>query len=854
MFKKIMLSLMKGDKKKVSQNQDNLIPRYPPFLKGIPVADVGVLIKDQLDILDRIRFEAGTDIFNEYYLDCITRYAEYVHLLPASEDHHHKGAGGLFRHGLEVGYNVLIYAKGQLFDTALPPSERAENEPKWYMAAFLAGLTHDLGKPLTDYQVIDESGKHKWVPFTQNLVEWADSIGIDRYFINWNENRYRKHESMSSLLAEKIIGKNALGFLSTSSNSIIRQMFECITTQAEYNNRLFEIVKKGDRLSSGRDAKEAKKYDTPSLSIPIQEYVIDEIKLTNIKLEWGEKFHEVPPLFMINDNLYISAKAIEAIGQRLANRKVPGVPTDPKSLTESLIINKFAVGRTLSSGEVSNVWPVRKTNYGKIIWAVQFADWSIIYPFKPEELPGYSLVSEKEMEGRKGNCSPGNNDKSHQDTSPNLSQQEIDLGQGFQAGYDENAPLDSQAGHNTPHAQLHHESEMVNHDQAPLDEYTLDEKPQNPEKQKFAPQSKEVVIPENIHVLFNAIKNEKALIKKEGDVYIVWNKVSDKESFKSMSVQLEGLGLIERSGQTLSFLIDGEPYIKPSEKAVKIWKLEEGVGNQNGVAIKKVRRDKDNQSENKDLKGGKEEDCSPGNNSEKNKLDDDFFTILIAKQKEKIVKVARTYYFPLDLIPEEEKSSGEALIDIAQNGFLTKDNKNKTYVWEVEGECYLKLSKKAVEELHLNNQTKKNKPSSSKGNELAVTQKAPAEFDPLSDEQATPKEELNCSPGNKDNKTVINQSVKDISGEQEGDKGSPDTKNRSIKERSKNSDVDNDKKLRPIHLPDTLLKQIRGRSGVNDLFNDFLHYEIELDELISRVEKVDSYMSSLMHIEIMKVM
>ena len=33
----------------------------------------------------------------------IARYVAFSHLLPASESHHHRGAGGLFRHGLESG-------------------------------------------------------------------------------------------------------------------------------------------------------------------------------------------------------------------------------------------------------------------------------------------------------------------------------------------------------------------------------------------------------------------------------------------------------------------------------------------------------------------------------------------------------------------------------------------------------------------------------------------------------------------------------------------------------------------------------------------------------------------------------
>nr|WP_276611704.1 TraI domain-containing protein [Thiorhodococcus mannitoliphagus] len=37
-------------------------------------------------------------------LPLIERYAAFAHLLRALETQHHRGAGGLFRHGLEVAF------------------------------------------------------------------------------------------------------------------------------------------------------------------------------------------------------------------------------------------------------------------------------------------------------------------------------------------------------------------------------------------------------------------------------------------------------------------------------------------------------------------------------------------------------------------------------------------------------------------------------------------------------------------------------------------------------------------------------------------------------------------------------
>ena len=54
----------------------------------------------------------------------LIKYAEYIHLLPASESHHHRGAGGLFRHSLEVGFHAALMAGDVEFGTPGDPKDR----------------------------------------------------------------------------------------------------------------------------------------------------------------------------------------------------------------------------------------------------------------------------------------------------------------------------------------------------------------------------------------------------------------------------------------------------------------------------------------------------------------------------------------------------------------------------------------------------------------------------------------------------------------------------------------------------------------------------------------------------------
>ena len=85
---------------------DEEIPRYPPFMKGLPAAPVERILATQVELINAIEHALSLpdDLYQTIAAPVIARYAAISHLLPASESHHHRGAGGLFRHGLEVAH------------------------------------------------------------------------------------------------------------------------------------------------------------------------------------------------------------------------------------------------------------------------------------------------------------------------------------------------------------------------------------------------------------------------------------------------------------------------------------------------------------------------------------------------------------------------------------------------------------------------------------------------------------------------------------------------------------------------------------------------------------------------------
>nr|WP_012728219.1 MobH family relaxase [Escherichia coli]ACQ77678.1 truncated TraI [Escherichia coli] len=211
--------------------EDEEIPRYPPFAKGLPVAPLDKILATQAELIEKVRNSLGftVDDFNRLVLPVIQRYAAFVHLLPASESHHHRGAGGLFRHGLEVAFWAAQASESVIFSIEGTPRERRDNEPRWRLASCFSGLLHDVGKPLSDVSITDKDGSITWNPYSESLHDWAHRHEIDRYFIRWRDKRHKRHEQFSLLAVDRIIPAETREFLSKSGPSIMEAMLEAIS-------------------------------------------------------------------------------------------------------------------------------------------------------------------------------------------------------------------------------------------------------------------------------------------------------------------------------------------------------------------------------------------------------------------------------------------------------------------------------------------------------------------------------------------------------------------------------------------------------------------------------------------------
>lgn len=324
------------------------IPRYPPFMKGLPVVPPDKLLETQGELLERIANTAiaTPDIFGCYYTPAIKRFAAFAHLLPASQSHHHRGAGGLLRHSIEVGLWALQSADKVLLDAAKNPSQRREMEPRWQLAVFLAALCHDAGKPVTDLTVTNRDGSSRWNPLTEDLYGWATGSRVDRYFLHWKEGRARSHTALSSLIGERIIGSEALAWIAEVGTELVVWLMESLGANPSPANFIYDLVIKADQTSVERDLKTmGVAMAGYEIGVPVERHLTDIMRRFIKEGVWLVN-EPGARLWNIGGNIYLVWPAAgEEIARQVREDGIPGIPRTPDGILDMLVERQLAFVR-----------------------------------------------------------------------------------------------------------------------------------------------------------------------------------------------------------------------------------------------------------------------------------------------------------------------------------------------------------------------------------------------------------------------------------------------------------------------------------------------------------------------------
>ena len=341
------------------------IPRYPPYVTGLPAVPVDDLMDSQEELIKKIYNTTRYDKkdFETWYLPAIRNYAELVHLLPASEGHHHRGVGGLFRHGLEVGLFALDKITNFGGNLAMEKEglQRRRAIPRWELGCFIAGLNHDAGKVVTDLRVTGPGKQGDiWTPFDSSIPVWMAENWFERYFVSFQKNRQHKsHEQMTSLLIDKLISRETRKYLLEGDTEVLQKVIEAFCGFVRGQNIIHDYVVEADQKSVELDLRKNQFTDGISgdVGVPIERNLFDAMRRLVNNGTWtvNEKGSR---LWVMQDELHIAwNRGCEDILDMLIKDGIQGIPRDPRTLADILLSRDLAVPY-INGGQKNCYWAI----------------------------------------------------------------------------------------------------------------------------------------------------------------------------------------------------------------------------------------------------------------------------------------------------------------------------------------------------------------------------------------------------------------------------------------------------------------------------------------------------------------
>lgn len=304
-----------------------LRPMHPVALSGADLLNTPA----RQSLISKIkRLVSATDVvWNRHYFYAIQQFAELAQNLPASEIHHHSEQGGLIDHTLEALHAGVRISHGYI----LPPNAEPENigpgADRWRFGAFIAILAHDLGKIVTDLEVVyraPNSTFQQWFPWYGNLPAGVEYQYRFRKKIENSRLAKTLHEKSGMSLLPRLLTPEATKWL-FSDMELVSQLFSTVSHSTFGGHVIAEIVRTADGASVSKNlgASTGKKADHSS-AVPLHEKLV--VSLRKLVAD-GDLIRNKPgaALWVTEECTWVVSKAtIEAVRAQLLNEGHCGIP------------------------------------------------------------------------------------------------------------------------------------------------------------------------------------------------------------------------------------------------------------------------------------------------------------------------------------------------------------------------------------------------------------------------------------------------------------------------------------------------------------------------------------------------
>ena len=344
----------------IKSDRSVLDSRWPPFPRAVQVLSPKHLIDAQAELVRNLCSAIPlSDAEVELYLmPVVWNLACFVHLLPASAHHHHRGLGGLFGHSLETAIFASQTAKNKIFDFKARPEDAYMNKARWILACALAGLMHDVGKAVLDIRVYSDQGT--WHPTKGSITEWCRAKGIEAYYVAMNEDReHNKHEQASLAYARVLIPRRTYLYLSQTGNSRIEEELHAAINGQREGCLVGEILGEADQLSVKLDERRQGSIDPRDklVTTPLADAIVKAMRVLIKEGTWTINVQNAH-LWLTTQGCFIDWSDVSDITKVLAADNVRSVPHDNGAMAGMLLTEGLIEAAPGIVSPDERFWPV----------------------------------------------------------------------------------------------------------------------------------------------------------------------------------------------------------------------------------------------------------------------------------------------------------------------------------------------------------------------------------------------------------------------------------------------------------------------------------------------------------------
>lgn len=296
----------------------------------VALVSASAILDANASLIANIRRSFGmTNVdFEAHVLPLLERYAEHVHLIPASACSEFHQPGGLFRLCLEIAFYSLQASEGLMFPTERFESESLETKHAWRYACFLSGLFCEAYR-CTDCIVRTTDQDGTWPGPDRSLYQWAAELQLPAYHVHWGTSA-NQSRAVSLVIATHVVPPATMEWLRAGNPKAWITLLNAISGfGGSVTDLVWDTVRTCTQLVLNRNRATLQSDDTLRGPLSIETALHDGMRRL---VELGSWTPNVAgePLWVSHDGVFLvwpeAAQQLLAYLQRSGARQVPQSP------------------------------------------------------------------------------------------------------------------------------------------------------------------------------------------------------------------------------------------------------------------------------------------------------------------------------------------------------------------------------------------------------------------------------------------------------------------------------------------------------------------------------------------------